>query len=114
MKKPSYGERRRRPIRWWEIASCNDPSRMPFLRHFPEPPAVLVAQILGEARGLIAAAEAPSRAAAPPAADPWDDDGLCGAWFASGDPKGDRPSTQAQATPTGPTDPADHQGGLHA
>jgi len=102
MKQPSYRERRWRPIRWWEIVSCTDPSRMPFLRHYPEPPAVLVAQLLAQARGLMAV-ETPTLAAVPAATDPWEDGGLARAWFASGDGERHQPSTQS-----------DHQGGPDA
>ena len=85
MKKPSYGERRWRPIRWWEIAACGDPSRMPFLRHYPEPPAVLVAQILAQARGLVPEVAQDEPAPTAPE-DPWgEDSALAKAWFRSGD-----------------------------
>ena len=104
MKNPSYSERRWRPIRWWEVASCTDPSRMPFLRHFPEPPAVLVARILAQARGLILPQQTPPRAAIQAAADPWEDGGLAGSWFANGE----------QGENLQPTTQADHQGGPHA
>ena len=93
MKKPSYGERRWRPIRWWEIATRKDPSEMPFLHHYPEPPALLVAQILAQARGLITPAEPPASPSAQE--DPWGDDGLAKAWFASGD-RQPSPSNQAE------------------
>ena len=84
MKTPSYGERRWRPIRWWEVASSQDPSRMPFLRYYPEPPAVLVTQILAQqARALLAPDPPVARA---PNEDPWGQDGaLVRAWFSQGD-----------------------------
>ena len=105
MKKPSYSERRWRPIRWWEVASCTDPSEMPFLRHFPEPAAVLVARILAQARGLMAPEKPSPRGVAQAVTDPWEDGGLAGAWFASGDRDANRQPKTTQA---------DHQGGPHA
>ena len=84
MKPPSYRERRWRPIRWWEIAQSKDPSQMPFLRYYPEPPALLVAQILTQAKRL--AVPEPPAAAPERAEDPWGPDGrLVSAWFALGD-----------------------------
>jgi hypothetical protein len=56
---------------------------MPFLHHYPEPPAVLVARILGQARGLIAPTAQASRVLR--SDDPWGDGGLASAWFAAGD-----------------------------
>lgn len=95
MKAPSYSERRWRPIRWWEVASSGDPSRMPFLRYYPEPPAILVAQILAQARALLA--PDPPPALAVPSEDPWGDDGaLVRAWFSFGDRIVSKPARRAE------------------
>jgi hypothetical protein len=58
---------------------------MPFLHHYPEPPAVLVAQILTEVRA-VPAEEPAAVPATRPAEDPWGEDGdLVRGWFAQGE-----------------------------
>jgi len=56
---------------------------MPFLRYYPEPPAVLIAQILAQAKQLVAP-EAPAPPV--PAEDPWGEDGeFVRLWFSRGE-----------------------------
>jgi len=58
---------------------------MPFLRYYPEPPAVLVAQILSEAKAA-ARSQEPPELPARPTEHPWGEDGgLIESWFAEGD-----------------------------